>query len=108
MQTSALAIIGRLATQYDVIVMEDLAYFCMDFRRDMGHPFEPPYAPTVARYTDNYILMLSSSKIFSYAGQRMALTCISDKLFEKHYPAPNCFWKGMRCVATESFSPSGG
>lgn len=87
LEEEELAIIGRLATQYDVIVMEDLAYFCMDFRRDMGHPFEPPYAPTVARYTDNYILMLSSSKIFSYAGQRMALTCISDKLFEKHYPA---------------------
>ena len=87
LEEEELAIIGRLATQYDVIVMEDLAYFCMDFRRDMGHPFEPPYAPTVASYTDNYILMLSSSKIFSYAGQRMALTCISDKLFEKHYPA---------------------
>ena len=70
-----------------VIVMEDLAYFCMDFRRDMGHPFEPPYPPTVARYTDNYILMLSSSKIFSYAGQRMALACISDKLFDRQFPA---------------------
>ena len=87
LEEEELAIIGELATQYDVIVMEDLAYFCMDFRRDMGHPFEPPYPPTVAKYTDNYILMLSSSKIFSYAGQRMALTCISDKLFERHYPA---------------------
>ena len=87
LEDEELAIIGDLATKYDVIVMEDLAYFCMDFRTDMGHPFEPPYPPTVARYTDNYILMLSSSKIFSYAGQRMALTCISDKLFEKQYPA---------------------
>ena len=87
LEDEELAIIGQLATQYDVIVMEDLAYFCMDYRQDMGHPFQPPYPPTVARYTDNYILMLSSSKIFSYAGQRMALTCISDKLFERHYPA---------------------
>ena len=87
LEDEELSIIGDLATKYDVIVMEDLAYFCMDFRTDMGHPFEPPYPPTVARYTDNYILMLSSSKIFSYAGQRMALTCISDKLFERHYPA---------------------
>ena len=87
LEDEELAIIGELATKYDVIVMEDLAYFCMDFRTDMGHPFEPPYPPTVAKYTDNYILMLSSSKIFSYAGQRMALTCISDKLFEKQYPA---------------------
>ena len=87
LEDEELAIIGELATKYDVIVMEDLAYFCMDFRTDMGHPFEPPYPPTVAKYTDNYILMLSSSKIFSYAGQRMALTCINDKLFERHYPA---------------------
>ena len=86
LEEEELAIIGELATKYDVIVMEDLAYFCMDFRRDMGHPFEPPYPPTVAKYTDNYILMLSSSKIFSYAGQRMALTCISDKLFDRHFP----------------------
>ena len=87
LEEEELAIIGELATKYEVIVMEDLAYFCMDFRRDMGHPFEPPYPPTVAKYTDNYILMLSSSKIFSYAGQRMALTCISDKLFDRHFPA---------------------
>ena len=87
LEEAELAIIGELATKHDVVVMEDLAYFCMDYRQDMGHPFQPPYPPTVARYTDNYILMLSSSKIFSYAGQRMALTCISDKLFERHYPA---------------------
>ena len=87
LEDSELKIIGELATKYDVIVMEDLAYFCMDFRTDMGHPFEPPYPPTVAHYTDNYILMLSSSKIFSYAGQRMALTCISDKLFDRQFPA---------------------
>jgi len=87
LEDAELKIIGELATKHDVIVMEDLAYFCMDFRTDMGHPFEPPYPPTVAHYTDNYILMLSSSKIFSYAGQRMALTCISDKLFDRHFPA---------------------
>lgn len=82
-----LKIIGELATKYDVIILEDLAYFGMDFRTDFGHPFTPPYIPTVARYTDNYILMLSSSKIFSYAGQRAAVLCISDKLFSKRYDA---------------------
>ena len=87
LEDAELKIIGELATKHDVIVMEDLAYFCMDFRHDLGRPFEPPYPPTVAHYTDNYILMLSSSKIFSYAGQRMALTCISDKLFDRHFPA---------------------
>lgn len=79
--------IGALATKYDAIVIEDLAYLGMDFRKDLGHPYEPPYQATVARYTSNYILMLSASKIFSYAGQRIALACISDKLFDKQYPA---------------------
>ena len=87
LEEEELKIIGELATKYDVVVMEDLAYFCMDYRSDLGHPFQPPYPPTVARYTDNYILMLSASKIFSYAGQRMAMLCISDALFEKQYPA---------------------
>lgn len=87
LEDSELKIIGELATRYDAVVMEDMAYFCMDFRRDMGKPYEPPYPPTVAKYTDNYVLMLSSSKIFSYAGQRMAVICISDRLFNTYYPA---------------------
>lgn len=87
LEEDELEAIGKLATKYDVVVLEDLAYFCMDYRRDLSHPFEAPYLPTVARYTDNYILMLSASKIFSYAGQRIALCCISDKLYEKQYPA---------------------
>ncbi len=87
LEDEELKIIGEMADRYDVVVMEDLAYFCMDYRRDMGHPFQPPYPPTVARYTDNYILMLSASKIFSYAGQRIAMLCISDALFERQYPA---------------------
>ena len=87
LEESELAVIGELATRYDAIVVEDLAYFCMDYRRDLGHPWQPPFVPTVARYTDNYILLMSSSKIFSYAGQRMAFICIGDKLFDRHYPA---------------------
>lgn len=87
LEESELAIIGELATKYDVIVLEDMAYFCMDFRRDLSKPYQPPFPPTVAKYTDNYILMLSSSKIFSYAGQRMAVACVSDKLFDREFPA---------------------
>lgn len=78
-------IIGRLATKYDVIVIEDLAYMGMDFRRDFGHPYEPPYISTVAKYTDNYILLLSASKIFSYAGQRIAMVCMSDSVYKRKY-----------------------
>lgn len=80
-----LEIIGRLATKYDVIALEDLAYFGMDFRKDISVPWEAPYAATVARYTDNYILMLSGSKIFSYAGQRIALICMSESVRTRKY-----------------------
>ena len=76
-----LQIIGELSRKYEVTVLEDLAYFGMDFRQDFSIPGEPPYQPTVAKYTDNYILFISSSKIFSYAGERIGIMAISDKLF---------------------------
>ena len=81
-----LRIIGNLANEFDAIIMEDLAYFAMDFRKDLSVPFQPPYQPTVARYTDNYIILISGSKAFSYAGERIGVTCISDKLFHRIYP----------------------
>ncbi len=81
-----LAIIGELANKYDVIVIEDLAYFGMDFRKDYSTPGKPPYQPTVAHYAENYIMLISSSKIFSYAGQRIGMMAISDKLFDRSYP----------------------
>lgn len=87
--------IGELATRYDVIVMEDLAYFAMDFRKSLSVPFQPPYQPTVARYTDNYILMISGSKAFSYAGERIAVVCISDALFHRHYEALDARYEGL-------------
>lgn len=82
-----LEIIGRLAAKYDVVVIEDLAYMTMDFRRDMSSPFEPPYQPSVSHYTKNYIMLISASKIFSYAGQRIAVACISDSLYNRAYEA---------------------
>jgi len=81
-----LKIIAELADKYDVVVLEDLAYVAMDFRKDLYHPGKPPYQATAARYTDNYILFISSSKVFSYAGQRIGLMIMSDKLYEKKYP----------------------
>jgi aspartate/methionine/tyrosine aminotransferase len=81
-----LKIIGELATKYNVVVIEDLAYFGMDFRKDYSKPGVPPYQPTVANYTDKYILLISSSKVFSYAGQRIGMMVISDKLFEMEAP----------------------
>jgi aspartate/methionine/tyrosine aminotransferase len=87
--------IGTLATKYDTIVMEDLAYFAMDFRKNLSVPFQPPYQPTVGRYTDNYILLISGSKAFSYAGERIGVTCISDKLFHRHYPDLAARYEGL-------------
>ena len=84
MTDDELRTIGSLATKYDCIIMEDLAYFAMDFRRDI-RPFQKPYQPSVANYTDNYILLISGSKAFSYAGERIGVTCISDKLFHRPY-----------------------
>lgn len=85
LQEEELKIIGEAATKYDAIVLEDLAYFAMDFRKTLSTPFQAPYQPTVARYTDNYIIHISGSKIFSYAGQRIAVAAISDKLYHKAY-----------------------
>ena len=80
-----LQIIGELATRYDVIVMEDLAYFGMDFRKDLYTPGRSPYQPTVAKYTDHYVLFISASKIFSYAGQRGAIMAISNSMWNRQY-----------------------
>ena len=58
----------------------------MDFRKDYSKPGEPPYQPSVAKYTDNYVLLISSSKAFSYAGQRIGMMVMSNKVFEATAP----------------------
>lgn len=79
--------IGELATKYDTIILEDLAYFAMDFRKDLSHPFQTPYQASVAHYTQNYVMTISGSKAFSYAGQRIGVCCVSDGLYGRVYPA---------------------
>ena len=81
-----LRIIAEVAAKYDAVVVEDRAYFGMDFRHDISIPGVPPFQPTVAKYYDKYILMVSSSKAFSYAGERLAVMVISDALFSGNYP----------------------
>ncbi|MDR0430227.1 MAG: pyridoxal phosphate-dependent aminotransferase [Tannerellaceae bacterium] len=78
--------IAQMANKYDTIVIEDLAYFAMDFRKELGKPFEPPYQSTIAKYADYYILQISGSKAFSYAGQRIGVTAVSNKLYHRTYP----------------------
>lgn len=79
-----LQIIGDLANKYDVFVFEDLAYFGMDFRRDISQP--GVFQPSVGKYTDNYALLISGSKAFSYAGERIALLILSNKLYNSEFP----------------------
>ncbi|HAN17165.1 MAG TPA: aminotransferase [Bacteroidales bacterium] len=85
--------IGELANKYDVIIMEDLAYFAMDFRKDLSKPGVSPYQATVANYTGNYILLISSSKSFSYAGQRIGMLVISNELFDRRFPDLKRYFK---------------
>ncbi len=81
-----LEIIGELATKHDTIVVEDLAYFAMDFRKDLSKPGQPPYQASVANYTKNWLMLISSSKAFSYAGQRIGSMVISNDLFVRRFP----------------------
>ncbi|MFC1784337.1 aminotransferase class I/II-fold pyridoxal phosphate-dependent enzyme [Candidatus Neomarinimicrobiota bacterium] len=85
LKNEELKMIGELLTKYDVIGIEDSAYFGMDFRFNYGVPNKPPFQPTVANYTDNYIIIISSSKMFSYAGQRIAVSIVSPKLSKMQY-----------------------
>ncbi|HLG18856.1 MAG TPA: pyridoxal phosphate-dependent aminotransferase [Bdellovibrionota bacterium] len=78
--------LGEICTKYDVIAIEDQAYFGMDMRKDYSVPRQPPYPPTVARHTPNYVFLLSGSKIFSYAGQRVALAYLSPSLVKREFP----------------------
>ena len=81
-----LEIIGRLATLYNVLVIEDLAYLNMDFRdTERGTPYESPYQPTVGRYTNNCVHMISCSKMFSYAGQRGAIVAMNPYLAHRRF-----------------------
>lgn len=81
-----LQIIGEVANKYDVFVFEDLAYFGMDFRNDISKPGVAPFQPSVGKYTDNYALLISGSKAFSYAGERIALMVMSNKLYKREFP----------------------
>jgi aspartate/methionine/tyrosine aminotransferase len=79
--------LGRVCDEFGLIAIEDLAYFGMDTRQDYYEPGRPPYQPSVMRYTDRAITIISSSKMFSYAGQRIALTVVSPNLMETESPA---------------------
>ena len=76
-----LQIIAEVANKHDVVVIEDLAYFGMDFRKDYSKPGVAPYQPSVGLWANKFILLISGSKAFSYAGERIAVMVISPELY---------------------------
>jgi aspartate/methionine/tyrosine aminotransferase len=86
LKESELEGLGRICDEHELIAIEDLAYFGMDVRQDYTKPGEPPYQPTVLRYTKRGICIISSSKMFSYAGQRIAITALRPELMEMQSP----------------------
>ncbi len=80
---SELQTIGELANKYEVVVLEDLAYLTMDFRKGVNPQTGLPTQVSVSHWAKDYILLMSASKIFSYAGERIAVACISDHLFAR-------------------------
>ena len=86
LKPSELEGIGRVCSRYGVLAIEDLAYFGMDTRQDYTVAGEPPYQPTIMRYTDRAVAIVSSSKMFSYAGQRIALIILSPGLMAWQVP----------------------
>ncbi len=81
-----LQIIADVAKKHNIIIIEDLAYLGMDFRTDYSVPGQAPFQPSIAKYYSDYVLLVSGSKVFSYAGQRIASLIVSDSLFKKNYP----------------------
>jgi aspartate/methionine/tyrosine aminotransferase len=86
LKESELEGLGRVCDEFGLIAIEDLAYFGMDVREDYYEPGRPPYQPTVLRYSQRGICLVSSSKIFSYAGQRIAIAVVSPGLFDAEVP----------------------
>jgi aspartate/methionine/tyrosine aminotransferase len=71
--------IAMVCNELDVIAIEDAAYLCM------SRNSSPPCARSVAHFTDNFFLLLSASKMFSYAGERVGLLVTSRALGARSY-----------------------
>ena len=82
-----LAGIGDICTRRDILAIEDVAYLGMDYRRDYSIPGKEPFIPTVARYTKNAFVLISASKVFSYAGQRVGILAAAEELLTRRYSA---------------------
>jgi aspartate/methionine/tyrosine aminotransferase len=86
LRESELEGIARVCDRHEIIAIEDLAYFGMDVRRGSPRPGKAPFQPTVLRYTKHGISLVSSSKMFSYAGQRIGIAVFSPELVRMEAP----------------------
>jgi aspartate/methionine/tyrosine aminotransferase len=72
--------IARICDDWDIIAIEDAAYFGMVTRTEADRP-----SRTVAQFTDNYFLLLSASKMLSYAGERIGVLATSQQMMRRRY-----------------------
>jgi aspartate/methionine/tyrosine aminotransferase len=70
--------IARICERNDIIAIEDATYFGMNHRNGR-------LPATIARYTDNYFLLLSASKMLSYAGERVGFIITSPAILNRSY-----------------------
>ena len=77
--------IGNLLTQYDMIGIEDSAYMGMVLELITVFTGGLLLSPQLLIIQIIISLSLSSSKIFSYTGQRIAVTVISPKLMDRKF-----------------------
>jgi aspartate/methionine/tyrosine aminotransferase len=75
--------IAALCARYDVIPIEDLTYLGM-----LGHGSSTQQSfPSIARHANRYFIVLSASKMLSYAGERVGLLIGGQGLLASSSPA---------------------
>ncbi len=79
--------LAEVSNKHDVLLIEDMAYFGMDLRQDYLTPGREPYVPTVAHKGKNWVMLLSGSKLFSFAGSRVGVLAIAPELAHRRFPA---------------------
>lgn len=72
--------IARICNRWDIVAIEDAAYFGMGTRTQGERQ-----SMSVARFTDNYFLLLSASKMLSYAGERIGVLATSRQMMRRRY-----------------------
>lgn len=85
---SELREIAALCRASGAIPVEDLTYMGMD------PPATPAAAlqPSIAHYTDRYVLVLSASKVLSYPGERIGIMLAAPGFLAENCPALDGFY----------------